>query len=217
MHSWKVGDRVFAYWDADGYWYPATITKIAADDIAVRYDDGEEEMTTADFLEVLEVGVGDEVESWWASDEEYIEAVVVEVKADSIQVQYDDNSAEWVTIGNLRAAAEDVWSVDDRVFAYYEDDGYWYPATITAVNEDEVEITYDDGSAETTTPDYLDELDVAVGDPVESLWAADGLYHESQIVDISGDRIQVEYDDGSLEWTDIGHLRVAAEESEEEE
>jgi hypothetical protein len=217
MDSWKVGDRVFAYWDADGYWYPATITKIEDDDISIRYDDGDEEVTTVEFLEELEVAVGDEVESWWSSDGLYYEAVVVELQADRIQVQYDDNSTEWTNVGNLRVAAEDVWTVDDRVFAFFEDDGYWYPATITDINDDEVEISYDDGSTETTTADYLDELELSVGDAVESLWASDGLFYESQIVDINGDRIQVEYEDGSKEWTDISHLRVAASEEEEEE
>jgi hypothetical protein len=217
MDSWRAGDRVLAYWDADGYWYPATIVSINKDgDIAIKYDDGDEEVTDADFLDELTVSVGDFVENKSADDDEYHEAEVLAMEANRIQVGYEDDSSVWTTIGNLRVPDFETWEVGDGVFAYWEEDGYFYPAEITAIDEAGIHLRYADGTEELSDPDYLETLDVMVGEGVECR-ADDGLYHEAQIVDLDDTRVQVEYDDETTAWTDLGHIRIAAEEEDEDE
>jgi hypothetical protein len=107
MEYWNVGDRAFAYWEEDEYYYPATITQIDGDDIHVRYDTGEEEWTNNDYLAEMKVEVGDAVESQWSEDGEYYPAEVTAVNGEQVQVLYEDDSEEWTSINNLRAWYEE--------------------------------------------------------------------------------------------------------------
>ncbi|GAB4499818.1 MAG: hypothetical protein OHK003_17270 [Anaerolineales bacterium] len=36
MEYWNEGDRAFAFWDEDEYFYPATIISIDGEDIYIR-------------------------------------------------------------------------------------------------------------------------------------------------------------------------------------
>ena len=69
MEYWNEGDRTFAFWDEDEYFYPATIIKIEGDDIFIRFDTGEEEWTDSDYLEEFMVEVDDQVECKSIQDE----------------------------------------------------------------------------------------------------------------------------------------------------
>jgi hypothetical protein len=102
MEYWKVGDRAFAYWEADEYYYPATITDIEEDEIHIRYDSGEEEVTNADYLEDLTVEVGEEVECASAEDGEYYSAWIAEVTGEQVRVTYEDDTEETTTMSNIR-------------------------------------------------------------------------------------------------------------------
>ncbi len=217
MESWHVGDRLFAYWEADGYWYPATIIGIDGDDIEIRYDDGNEEKTSAEYVEDLEVSEDDVVEARSAQDNAYYEAVVTTIEGDRLQVTYEDGSTEWTSLGQLRVAEWEGWEPDDRVFAYWEPDGYFYPATVVEVTDDNVSVRYDDGEEEVTDESYLEDLAVEVGDYLENRSSEDDLYYAAEVVDIQDDKIQVKYEDESTEWTDVSTLRVQAEEEEEED
>ncbi|MBX3014878.1 MAG: hypothetical protein KF832_25380 [Caldilineaceae bacterium] len=101
--AYSINARVFAYWEDDEYYYPATVTKIENDDIYIRYDDGGEEWTTSDYLADLAVAVGDEIESMWSEDEEYYAAEVTEVRGEQVRITWDDDeSEEWTTMSTLR-------------------------------------------------------------------------------------------------------------------
>ena len=108
MAEWTTGDRTFAYWEGDGYWYPATITAIDGEDITVRWDeDDSEEVVAADCLDGYSVVVGETgAESWSTDDDEYYPVTVNDVQGESIQVEYEDATIEWVDITNLRFADE---------------------------------------------------------------------------------------------------------------
>jgi hypothetical protein len=217
MESWRAGNRALAFWDADGYWYPATIVSINKDgDIEIKYDDGDEEVTDAEFLEDLVVEVGDYVECLSADDNSYYEAEVLEVQGDRVKVGYEDDTSEWTTITNLRVPDFDTWEVGDGVFAYWEDDSYFYPAEITAIDDEGIHLRYEDGTEEVSDPDYLETLEVMVGEGVECR-ASDGQYYEAQIVDLDEGRVQVEYEDESTEWTEMRNIRIPAEEVGEDE
>ena len=102
--SFSVNDRVFAYWEADEYYYPATITEIDGDSIYIRYDDGNEEWTESDYLSDLAVEVGEKVEAMWSEDERYYYAEVLAVKGEQVQVAwYDESGEEWVAMSALRS------------------------------------------------------------------------------------------------------------------
>ncbi|MBI2332318.1 MAG: hypothetical protein HYU84_09210 [Chloroflexi bacterium] len=102
MEYWNEGDRAFAFWDEDEYFYPATIIKIDGDDIYIRFDSGEEEWTSADYLEEFKVEEDEEVECKSARDDLYYDVVVVGVDGERVEVEYDDETTEWTTLNRLR-------------------------------------------------------------------------------------------------------------------
>jgi len=102
MDYWTEGNRAFAFWDEDEYFYPATVVTIEEDDIFVRFDTGEEEWTNADYLEEFLVDVDDEVECRSAQDDLYYNVLVLSVDGERVEVEYEDESTEWTTLSRLR-------------------------------------------------------------------------------------------------------------------
>jgi hypothetical protein len=101
MGYWTEGNRAFAYWDEDEYFYPATILTIEGDDIFIRFDSGEEEWTAADYLEEFLVEVDDQVENK-AKDDLYYDVNVLNVDGERVEVEYEDEATEWSTLSRLR-------------------------------------------------------------------------------------------------------------------
>lgn len=210
--GWKTGDWVFAYWDTDDYWYPAEITGIDGDDITVRFDDGTTITTDTDYLDELTVDEGDELWAWSEEDEDYYWATVKSVNGEKVQVEYDDDgSKEWVSVYDL--AYDGYWMEGDRVWAYWDGDEYWYPATITSTDDDYYYITFDDENEEIQMDeDSLDNLYVEEGDEVEAWWEDDEQYYPATVLAVKDDseEVQVEYEDGT-QWTELTNLRLASE------
>ena len=102
MDYWTEGNRAFAFWDEDEYFYPATVVTIEEDDIFVRFDTGEEEWTNADYLEEFLVDVDDEVECKSVQDDLYYNVLVLSVDGERVEVEYEDESTEWTTLSRLR-------------------------------------------------------------------------------------------------------------------
>ena len=102
MDYWTEGNRAFAFWDEDEYFYPATVITIEGDDIFVRFDSGEEEWTNADYLEEFLVDVDDEVECKSVQDDLYYNVLVLSVDGERVEVEYEDESTEWTTLSRLR-------------------------------------------------------------------------------------------------------------------
>lgn len=107
MDYWNEGDRVYAYWDEDDYFYPATILEITEEDILIRFDTGEEEWTQADYLEEYAVSANEEVECKSAKDDMYYDVTVLAVNGDQVQVSFDDGSSEWTTLNRIRFYIEE--------------------------------------------------------------------------------------------------------------
>jgi len=101
MVYWTEGDRAFAFWDEDEYFYPATIITIEEEDIFIRFDSGEEEWTSANYLEEFRVEVDDQVECK-APDDVYYDVTVLSVDGDRVEVEYDNETTEWSTLSRLR-------------------------------------------------------------------------------------------------------------------
>ena len=102
MDYWTEGNRAFAFWDEDEYFYPATIVSIDGEDIFVRFDTGEEEWTTADYLEEFLVEVDDEIECKSAKDNLYYDVIVINLDGERVEVEYEDETTEWSTLSRLR-------------------------------------------------------------------------------------------------------------------
>jgi hypothetical protein len=102
MEYWNEGDRAFAYWDEDEYFYPATIISIEGDDIYIRFDSGEEEWTNADYLEEYAAEVDEEVECQSAQDDMYYDVTVIDVDGERVEVEYEDETTEWTRLDRLR-------------------------------------------------------------------------------------------------------------------
>jgi len=102
MDYWTEGNRAFAFWDEDEYFYPATIVSIDGEDIFVRFDTGEEEWTTADYLEEFLVEVEDEIECKSAKDNLYYDVIVINLDGERVEVEYEDETTEWSTLSRLR-------------------------------------------------------------------------------------------------------------------
>lgn len=107
MEYWSEGDRVFAYWDEDDYFYPAVILNIAEEDIYIRFDTGEEEWTQEEFLEEYAISADEEVECKAAKDDQYYDVTVRNVDGDQLEVEFSDGSTEWTTLNRIRFYIED--------------------------------------------------------------------------------------------------------------
>lgn len=102
MEYWTEGNRAFAFWDEDEYFYPATVVTIEDDDIFIRFDTGEEEWTDADYLEEFIVEVDDEVVCKSKQDDLYYSVIVLNVDGERVEVEYEDETTEWTTLSRLR-------------------------------------------------------------------------------------------------------------------
>ena len=102
MEYWTEGNRAFAFWDDDEYFYPATIVTIEGDDIFIRFDTGEEEWTDADYLEEFLVEVDDQVECKSARIIYTMNVVVLDIDGERVEVEYEDETTEWTILSRLR-------------------------------------------------------------------------------------------------------------------
>lgn len=102
MEFWNEGDRAFAFWDEDEYFYPATVLKIEGEDIYIRFDSGEEEWTDPDYLDDYLAEAGEEIECKSAQDGMYYNVIVTDVDGDRVQVEYEDGATEWSNLNRLR-------------------------------------------------------------------------------------------------------------------
>ena len=104
------------------------------------------------------------------------------------------------------------WSEGSRAFAFWDDDEYFYPATIVTIEGDDIFIRFDTGEEEWTDADYLEEFLVEVDDQVECKSAKDNLYYDVVVLDRDGERVEVEYEDETTEWTILSRLRFFVDE-----
>ena len=108
----------------------------------------------------------------------------------------------------------DEWHVSDWVFAFSEEEGYWYPAEITQITDEGITVHYEaDDTEELLDADSLADYSTEVGEEgAESWWEKDESYYAVNILAVQAKRVQVEYEDGVVEWTDLSNLRFSGEE-----
>ncbi len=106
----------------------------------------------------------------------------------------------------------DYWNEGERAFAFWDEDEHFYPATIVSIDGEDIYIHFDSGEEEWTEANYLEDYAVNINDEVECQSSRDGLYYDVVIKNLDGERIEVEYDDETTEWTTLDRLRFFVEE-----
>ena len=101
----------------------------------------------------------------------------------------------------------DYWEEGHRAFAYWDDDEYFYPATIIGIEDEDIHVRFDTGEEEWTDAEYLEEYIVEVDEEVECKSTQDDLYYDAIVIAVDGERVQVEYEDGATEWTTLNRIR----------
>lgn len=86
------------------------------------------------------------------------------------------------------------WTEGGRAFAFWDEDEYFYPATIITIEGEDIYVRFDTGEEEWTDADYLEEFLVEVDDEVECKSAQDDLYYDVVVLNVDGERVEVEYD-----------------------
>ena len=102
--------------------------------------------------------------------------------------------------------SETRYETGDRVLA--KKFGYWYPATVRGVREDEYRVDLDNGDRETFTRSQITSLDLQEGDPIYVRCGDTPEYQQGTIATLNGDSLRVRFDDGRQEWTTLSKVRV---------
>jgi len=214
--EWPQGSRVLAVWPIEQiYWYPATVKASTANWVDVDYDDGGKARVAPGEVMEIDIAVGSRVFARFGGGPLYHPGEVTHVKGENIRVAYDDGRTEATTISVVRVmrgpGANVDWQYGDRVLAPY-DLPFFYPATITQVEEDKVHVEYDDSDEADLPAALLRPLEFQEGDPVYCRYRGGPRYFRGVIEELGGDDIFIKYDDGRTERTTIQMVRVIPEE-----
>jgi hypothetical protein len=93
------------------------------------------------------------------------------------------------------------YKVGDTVVAEWVS-GFWYPATVIAVNGTKYDLGFDDGSSgddyeEAKLKPLPATLDLKVGDRVLASWTGTGKLYPGSVQEVKTDGVIVKWDDGS--------------------
>ena len=93
------------------------------------------------------------------------------------------------------------WKTGDRVLSRWEDEENWYPAIIRSIEDERVHVVFDVGHERWTTKDNLRLLLIPLGIQVRCKRKSDSDWYLGHVIEVDGDNVYVEYDDGYKEWT----------------
>ena len=96
----------------------------------------------------------------------------------------------------------------DRVFAGLEDWTKLYPGTVTKIDGTSIAILFDDGDKGWADRSQVIIDDLRAGDRVSCDWQGRGTYYPGRIRSRIERRIEIDYDDGDFEKTDIKNCVV---------
>jgi hypothetical protein len=205
----QEGDRVEGNYHSKGRWYPARIDRIRADGtMDLDYDDGEHERRMAPEnvrrpLLATTSGAPHEVTG---------KAAHLAHSAAHATAQPGLQTHSTAPLMNAVSMATAGLHVGQKVMCDYRGKNRWYPATITAINQDATyNVDYDDGEKETSvraarvTPMEItsasrDLVTFQLGDKVDVLYAHSNRKFPARITKAHGDgSFDVRYDDGEKE------------------
>ena len=209
------GERWFARWESDSLFYEVTVEKTEGDKSFVRYTmDGTTEWVPQHRLGKFTVSTGDAVEVKWWKDKKYYRATVTHRAADSITVRWQEGGAEEdtpISMIRLKLVHPAGRQVGERVLGRWEADGYWYPGKIDEFRDGKYHVVYDAGGESWLAAEQVLPHLPTFYDPVEAKWSRDGKYYKAQIARRDGDKVRVDWQDGTSEETTMDKLRVDAD------
>lgn len=213
--TWNFGDRVFARWGGDLFWYPGTIFAEENAGYLIVFDDQDKAVVPAEDIVQLQVEVEDRVfcRPKFEPQLRYFPAEVTRVEGEIIDVRYDEPEAEErnTNVGRIRIRRESgsllSWKEGDRVIASGRDD-YWFPATVMALDGERTFVSFLDGRHGWLKPEEIRPLRIAAGMSVQCRRAAAPDYLPAIVVEIRGNIVQVKYEDEIVEPTLLGLLRI---------
>ncbi len=205
---WEVNDRVWAKY-SDNFWYPATITDVRDGEVHANFDDETEDWVSVEHVKQLGLYVGMPIECKF-KDGEFYAGTLAEVNGNSIVVDYDDGDNETTNVKRLRAKLSDngqPWEVGQRVWAHYSSNDSWYVGRVQDFDEDsdKVDILFDDGDETTVKPHQVAVFKLADGQTVLAPNESQE-YETATVVGMSDEDVQVEFENGNVEWVPLGKV-----------
>jgi hypothetical protein len=97
-----AGQRVFARWEGDSFFYPGTIVEEVDGDHLVAFDDGERARLRTDEIALLNLEVGTRVSARYDGGAEYYPGRVRHRDGESVHIDFDDGADEATTISMIR-------------------------------------------------------------------------------------------------------------------
>lgn len=98
-----AGDRVLAYWEPDGLWYPGEIDYVDRQGFHIIFDDDDEAVVSRHELRPLNWRVGSRIECNWQNGGEYYPGRVTSMRGERIDFLYDDGARERLTVSSCRS------------------------------------------------------------------------------------------------------------------
>jgi hypothetical protein len=101
-----------------------------------------------------------------------------------------------------------MWQLGQRVLATRLDDDFWYPATVQQSESSRSLLLFDDGDERWIDQEQILPLAIEVGDRIFVRLPGAGSYAPGFVVGRAGEKINVQFEDGSDEQTSLGLVRV---------
>lgn len=98
-----AGDRVLAYWEPDGLWYPGEIDYVDRQGFHIVFDDEDEAVVSRQEVRWLNWRVGSRIECNWQNGGEYFPGRIHSMRGERIDFAYDDGAREQLTVSSCRA------------------------------------------------------------------------------------------------------------------
>jgi|GEM_PF-1298427 len=179
---------------------------------------------------------GQSVECRWRYSFIMFPATVTQAELDRVQVEFDDRSREWLPVDFVRdptgygsvglpVPTPEMAAIKpgDRVDCRWQGGEIWFPATVLERHGNRVHVKREgDGEEEWTAPGYCQpprpdepEPPFVVGDYVDFRWLGSTEIYKGWVMERQGDRLRVEAEDGTEEWTTVGKCRRVTDPDED--
>jgi hypothetical protein len=154
----EVGEHVFCRFKGGPEFFAGEITSRDGEMVQIRYDDGDEEMTSLRLVRLLrdewfppvdvdKVQVGQRVFGCWF-DSHWYPGVVLGINGKRVHVLFDDGDQAQLTPDRLRPLQI---HIGDRLYCRQKGGPAYYPCEVTKKHGEVISVSYDDGEEETTS------------------------------------------------------------------
>ena len=222
--SWRAGDRVLAPWEPM-YLYAGTLEQVAEGRALIQFDDGDAGWVDLEYVQPLVLKKGQRVLSRRKMGPHFFPGEIRHVNGEQVYIDFDDGKEEEGTAASLRISCEPVrrgaqpvkttshrafleyLRVESRVWALWNNAAL-FAGTVNQLGETEAHIRFDDGDEAWVQLDHLLPLDFIVGMFVMARRRTNREYFPATISDTEGHRVQVRFEDSTVEWTTAAALAL---------